>query len=1680
MNLQEFKHIHQDDKVLYSEDIVGLFLPLFKQLTAIYDEDKVANIRDLENLNIENFELTIQKDAIGKPNINIGKINQIAKQVSFLDISERIKEETSIGDGKTSYSSNDFQEDSSQEISRPVYLLGYQSYEQTFQHYDQKTELFICGLLMASFAFNLDFTNQDDVKLFVNNRDNLYRLNRDLHPTLLLIISQLTSLDRTKRTRETRNLVWKLENYKDYNTDYEEDILLSDGYKEQNNDTRNTWVLNKLKSRLFEISRRNKLLYFRSSSKFLNLTIASVPTVLYYEKVKEKDLFLWSKDIEKAIKNQSSISLNKYLQLNESGYIASTLDNIRSDTRKDLYEYGFSQLKLVIAFLNWYNFKENKSEKINSPLLIIPTTLKKKKGVEDQFVLDFNTSEAEINPVLKFYLKDLYDIDLPESIDLEKVSIEEFYETIQKIIESRSHGIELTYYNRPKIRLIQTIAKKKIASYNKRVRYRTTEFNVSSYQYSYGKGEYKPLGAQIFKDRILRRPSYLEYLINDDIKIESNAFSDYKSTYSINRDRETNPYRWEFDTCNYTLGNFNSKKMSLVRDYDTILDQPDSNQVFTHLFSDEPKQLNDENEQLPNFEDNFYVLNADATQAKAISKAKAGKSIIIQGPPGTGKSQTITNLIADFVSEEKRILFVCEKRAALDVVFARLKSQNLHHLASLVHDSQADKKGFIMNVKETYKKFIEEEDEFIELNTKREALQLDIKKEIAQIQHYHSILTKEFEDIGSSLFSFIDKIFEYRNQDEQNVDVLPSLNYSTWQSAYSTLNDLSRALKSIGLSKEPTQYPMKSISAATLSTEQPAETIKQHLEQLQQITNNWVKLSQDHQFAELTQLKVQQIRQYAQLSELMLQLKPIAKQNVFDEYSPEFLELKTIHQECVDANEKLLAIQEQNKNWTNKLNEAETNHALEQIEKLEGKFYSFLFPKYRKLKKLIKQSYNFNAHTVKPKTSSVLKELRAEFQAKHELTQAKQNANKAFNTSDFSAFKQQVEQVQQQQKEEIKAVSQYSTEQLSTLKSMQLEANQSSESMAALGIQQEKQVSDLQSIIKTMQANINTLPVLLPYLKAFQQLPASIRAQIQNNEAKLSANEKAIAEKSLQDLYNQDIQFKNATGYSLQYSIEQIQSLHKQLMNLNGDYLVELYKSKFKQQLNNSKLLAKQQDEQGKLDKKAFNQARKILENEFGKEIRYKSIRELKTIESRYILDLLKPIWLMSPLSVSDTLPVDPELFDVVIFDEASQITLEEGIPTIFRSNQAIIVGDEMQMPPTNFFTSSTKEKAEIEDEDEDQKIVIDADSMLTHATKKLEDVMLSWHYRSQHEDLIGFSNAAFYGGNLLTIPDQEILETDEEDDELPISKRLEFETISFHYQEDGIYSKRQNNVEANTIAEMVKDLLINKPELSIGIVAFSMQQQDNIERALTRLGTEDNQFAALLEEAYTKTEDDQHVGLFVKNLENVQGDERDVIIISVCYGYNERGKMLMNFGPINRKGGEKRLNVIFSRSKKHMAIVSSIHYNDITNEYNEGANYLRRFLQFSEAVSKGKTDLSVQILESLSPLKEPNQQQVKDFVLQEIEQYIQSLGYQTTQQVGLSKFKIALGVKDSQNPKKYCLGLLLDNAEHYQTKDVMDQYVLRPNLLKAFGWNIIQVYKKDWLEQPELIKEQIKNRLND
>ncbi len=421
------------------------------------------------------------------------------------------------------------------------------------------------------------------------------------------------------------------------------------------------------------------------------------------------------------------------------------------------------------------------------------------------------------------------------------------------------------------------------------------------------------------------------------------------------------------------------------------------------------------------------------------------------------------------------------------------------------------------------------------------------------------------------------------------------------------------------------------------------------------------------------------------------------------------------------------------------------------------------------------------------------------------------------------------------------------------------------------------------------------------------------------------------------------------------------------------------------------------------------------------------------------LLKVVAPCMLMSPGTVSQYLPADPELFDIVIFDEASQIPTCEAVPSLARAKSAIIVGDPRQMPPTSFFIGTGQ--------DDDHPEAEDLESVLEDCLALgIPEKHLIWHYRSKHESLIAFSNTTYYSSKLCTYPSPDALDS----------------RIKLHYIENGVYERggaKCNRDEAEALVKEVvrrlKDERLRRS--SMGIVTFSTPQQVYVEKLLAKALVKNG----LEEAAYEREEP-----LFIKNLENVQGDERDVILFSVCYGPDRMGRLSLNFGPLNQFGGWRRLNVAVSRAREEMLVFSSMRYSmiDLARTTSRGVAGLKAFLEFAE---KGRTSVSVR-----SEDVNVNRQGIGKFIAEELSAY----GYDCRVNVGVSDFKIDVGVLDPKNKHNFVLGILCDGTKQFSVKD---RAVMQVQALKRTNWNVYRLYSINFFNNPKREIKKIKELLD-
>jgi DNA polymerase III delta prime subunit len=1568
----------------------------------------------------------------------------------------------------------------------PSYMPGYRSFEQVAGIHDPQTDIFCLGLILSSVALGLDLYEGKDLDRFVVVRDNPLQKNPRLHPTVGRLITEMTELDRPRRSQDLYDIINRLEHYRDYDPEKQVELGRIAGWVDTALKERSDFILNKLRNRLFDISRRNRLLYFKPNARFANLTLGSVPIVLHDESIRPELLFTWNQELSEKIIGGKDIILNKYLRFEDHPYLPATLDRARTESQRDIQEYGFSQLKLVIAFLSWHNLKDEAAERIRSPLLLLPVTLKKNKKVkEDHYVLKALDNAAEVNPVLAGQLRELYGIRLPDLIDLEEMSPEQFYVLLKAQIEDAKQGIVLRYLGKPRISFLQDEARQMTGNYKAR---KTAE-------------PYRPLGLELFRQHLEPRPDFLESLPSDgqqhsrSVEASSTAQLEHEPA-----EKSATPYDWDFDVCNMVVGNFNFKKMSLVRDYNVAIERQLRHHTFDALFGDQPRKFDEAGVDGNRPDDWFHVVTADPTQTKAILKSRAGESYIIQGPPGTGKSQTITNLIADFVARGKNILFVCEKRAALDVVYHRLKQVGLEELCCYIHDSQGDKKEFIKNLKVTYEDFVERKMDLPALKERRESLLRDMNRHLEILREFHDTCLTEETITGLAVRDLIELIIVLREElvmlSPAQEEMLPSL--VEWRAARPVILELEAKLEEMGAGEPFSSHPFSLVQEAVFASTSPYHTLETGL---QEALNTLDEVETRLRNCGLEPSYLQESERLKNLVQFAVLLYPLARAGnlaLADPDKPESKEMEDRYRLYRQQKEAYNQAVQKNSHWTKKLEAGDLPAALALAAKHEKAFFGTLNSSWRKLKHRLEDSYDSAAHSIKPSWYALLEALKAEYDAAAQVEFTRQELEDQYGFGQHVDTARLGIELLQSKKGHADLSYLLQHPEASTLVVSLQALHQPLNRLEALVKRCLQEFPDggfvaVRDVLLNVELNIDGLPDWLHALRAFAGLPEKVKTTLRHLPLWISQVEAAIARKALQELYQAHRDFAAIDGQALEKAVLRLAQGYPALQELNAELIRAFVRQRFLHQLDLSGRAASGLNEEQKKFKKTYTEGRKILENEFGKSMRYKSIRELSEKESGLVLKAIKPVWLMSPYSVSDSLPLDDEHFDVVIFDEASQITLEEGVPALYRSRQTIIVGDEKQMPPTDFFSSGGKDKdpddldRSLSPEDEEW-LSEDADSLLAQGARKLESALLSWHYRSHFETLISFSNHAFYDGALLTIPDKTIHDREKEPilvagpDEAPVRADSLFDrSISFHLLTNSVYEKRSSPAEAVYIARLIRELLHREIKESIGIVAFSQEQQRAIETALDTLAAEDAGFSQKLEEAYNRTDNDMFTGLIIKNLENIQGDERDIIIISVCYGPDSRGRMLMNFGPVNKKGGEKRLNVLFSRARKHMAVISSIRYDRITNEYNEGASYFRRFLQYAELVSSGQMRAARSILDGLVPHKAQGENVLPPTVIREqLKEQLVGLGFEVAGPIGQSDFKCSLAVKKRPEDEGYALAVLIDDESHYLNDNLIEQYYQRPAILLGVGWKVLSVYAKDWLHRPQQVLEQVLKALGE
>lgn len=1056
------------------------------------------------------------------------------------------------------------------------------------------------------------------------------------------------------------------------------------------------------------------------------------------------------------------------------------------------------------------------------------------------------------------------------------------------------------------------------------------------------------------------------------------------------------------------------------------------------------------------------IMAADSSQTEAIKRALRGDHLVIQGPPGTGKSQTIANLIAALVRNGKKVLFVAEKMAALSVVKRRLDQAGLGQICLELHSHKTRPKDVLAELRRTLQHPpAQASQSLIEpVNT--------LLATRDQLRNYYQQLMQPIELTGVSPYQAIGELAKLTTTYPNfTFRLIPELTTVTgWESAQliSNKNIVDKARFRINEAGTVYSSPFygSELKTTTLLLQQQ---IDQELEKLQQIGK---RIADCISRGKLVGLPVDQTSTVATLSEVLNYVKRIvgkpALNRILNQESPEwalkhafidalFQTGKFVNQLQADLEKKVISEAFSDKIYP--IRQAYQQHANKWYRSLIGEFKQAQqalksYCKTDPLKDVLAQRALIDAIIDCKEKTAMLDKLLPSAQLwlqgissdNFDWLSAEPAANYLAALHYDIQHNELPSWVLNYLSQPVQALAVLCTDLAESLYDWQTTWTNFGTKLAfPEPLLNEKLSVPFQELVSWLDQMQTTLSINLPKTIGWNN---SRFALIQNGLASLIPLFESV-EISADEVYN-TYNF-SIWGHLVDYARSTRPQFHELYASELGRLSVSFAQSeeqllvvnRAQTHLYHQRHLPNQQADM------AIGQMG-VLHREFSKQRRLLPLRKLFT-EVGASVQAIKPVVMMSPLSIARYVPKKALQFDIVIFDEASQVKPVDAFGALMRAKQAIVVGDEQQMPPTAFFDNALADE-DMDEDDTVDSLVKDTESILQlFAGREASQSLLQWHYRSRHDSLISVSNQHFYENRLLVTPS-------------PFERG---QGLGLRLQRVvGIYQPKVGNlIEANAVVQAIIHHARTQPQRTLGVVALNIKQVDLIENQL------ENQLDKLSDPAWAAFRNAHpNEPFFVKSLESVQGDERDVIFISISFGKQQDGSLHMRFGPVNGEGGHRRLNVLFSRAKEECVVFTGLRADDIrTGEVtSKGLPALKAFLQFAET---GEMPV---VHSTGSGTESPFEDSVKNV--------LEQAGYVVDTQIGASGFRIDLGVRDPAYPneKQYLAGIECDGATYHRSRTARDRDFIRQQVLEGMGWRIHRVWSTDWfhnnLEQQKKLLE--------
>ncbi len=966
---------------------------------------------------------------------------------------------------------------------------------------------------------------------------------------------------------------------------------------------------------------------------------------------------------------------------------------------------------------------------------------------------------------------------------------------------------------------------------------------------------------------------------------------------------------------------------SIYNDY-TLLDKRRlSSDAIDELLESRPsKKIKKPNTQL------YTINDLDYAQENAITKLNKFGNMVIYGPPGTGKSQTIVNIISDALCKDKKVLVVSQKKAALDVVFNRLRE--LNSKCMFIIDAEKNKVAFYERCKQMHNEIIDGYKSQGDFQETFDAIQKNIDSETAELERISEVL------FSKTPFGL------------------------TLQQLYSN---------SARIGKNSADYEI------------------------------YKKLIKNKELMKLD------------FNDFYQATRVISEKNKCDLYY-KYMHMKKANPLIDHINSNLeIHVVNQIKTFLNNL-----------LNKNIVPFDSTRYPHSRQLMAYLLENNLPDNTDIKPLVQMISKVCYPKL-------------HKNLNISKvifplYPYFKAKTNQIERELEENF--------------------------SQAMVDIRNYVGNYKLLEKVLDRKGYVMTVDNILNGNHAF------LRLLLNALNDYIEIRDVVVALKSSSNHENAILDF----AYESSKSLKNFKEIVEKLLEIRIYHEAVTYEEKYKQDLSKiidfenirNRILSLKNEEKSIatmicLDKFKEEYQNYYYSNPENKNYLYQITKQQSLMPIRKMMDtygdfLLKlfPCWLLSPESVSNIFPLEKNLFDIVLFDEASQVFIENTLPSIYRGKFIVVAGDNKQLRPTSTFMKRYMGNDSEDELDLSTQAALEVESLLDLATSRYHSTNLTYHYRSRNEELINFSNYAFYDGKLQIAPNT--------------SKNIGKKPIE-RIKVSGSWIGRKNQEEANAVVSLLKKLIKNKRnKLSIGIITFNTEQEAAIEDAIDKECQKDSAFRDAYVREQNRVQKGEDESIFVKNLENVQGDERDIIIFSTGYARNEFGRVVAHFGPLSIEGGENRLNVAITRAKEKIYVVTSIEPEELQVEgtKNAGPKIFKKYLQYVRAVSAGKKKEISYILDSFKPVLE-NKTEIKLNQFEgEIKSELEKLGYTVETNLGNTNYKLSLAVYDKKLDK-YLLGIECDYAAYQSSDSVLERDVYRNKFLQSRGWKIMRVWSRDW-----------------